>query len=561
MGSGSSHVRTKVAALLVSLAALWAFAAYVTLRDGLDLLWVDTMTQKVSRPTDDLITALQQERRLSLVYLSGHAPGQREALDAQRVRTDGARTRFEELARGRDVRLVAGDQVTSRVDDAFARLKGLDDGRAAIDAGIVSRADAAATFTDVIDAGFGIYGSLSTLDDTQLASDNRVVTQLSRAREVLSEEDALLAGMLAAGRFTDLEHAQFTQLVGAQRFLYAETAVALTAPDAAQYQAVSSGAALADLRTLEDRVVAKTAPPLPVSAEVWEAAVDAAAAELHGLERAVELGTVARAKPRATWVVVRLVLAGGLGLIAVVASVVVSVTTARSLVRRLDRLRRAAWDLANVRLPGVVERIRRGDEVDVAVEAPPLAAGSDEIGQVGRAFNAVQQTAVQVAVEQAELRRGVRDVFLSLARRTQALVHRQLGVLDAMERREVGPDELADLFRVDHLATRMRRNAENPIVLSGAGAGRSWRNPVPMVDGVRAAGAEVEDYARVTVPPVGRRAVAGRAVGDVIHLLAELVENATTFSPPDTTVLVGGQLVANGFAVEIEDRGLGMSDE
>src|SRR5205814_8686853 len=161
---------------------------------------------------------------------------------------------------------------------------------------------------------------------------------------------------------------------------------------------------------------------------------------------------------------------------------------------------------------------------DGAVGAPPLAAGSDEIGQVGRAFNAVQQTAVQVAVEQAELRRGVRDVFLSLARRTQALVHRQLGVLDAMERREVGPDELADLFRVDHLATRMRRNAENLIVLAGAVPGRGWRRPVPVVDVLRGAIAEVEEYTRVTILPVESAALAGRAVGDVIHLLAELIE-------------------------------------
>jgi hypothetical protein len=173
----------------------------------------------------------------------------------------------------------------------------------------------------------------------------------------------------------------------------------------------------------------------------------------------------------------------------------------------------------------------------------------------------VQRTAIGVAVEQAELRRGVRDVFLNLARRTQALVHRQLTVLDGMERRVTDPDDLDDLFRVDHLATRMRRNAENLIVLSGAVPGRGWRNPVPLVDVVRGAMAEVEDYARVTVLPVGPAALVGRAVGDVIHLLAELVENATSFSPPETAVQVGGQKVAKGYAIEVEDRGLGMSEE
>ena len=202
-------------------------------------------------------------------------------------------------------------------------------------------------------------------------------------------------------------------------------------------------------------------------------------------------------------VIVRLVLAAGLGLLAVIASIVVSITTARALLRQLERLRQAAWQLADERLPRVVERLGRGEEVDVAAEAPPLEFGNDEIGQVGKAFNAVQETAMRTAVEQAELRRSVREVFLSLARRTQALVHRQLTLLDAMERREHDAEELEDLFRVDHLATRMRRNAENLIVLSGSTPGRAWRRNVPMVDVVRGAVAEVEDYTRVNVLPLG----------------------------------------------------------
>ena len=196
-----------------------------------------------------------------------------------------------------------------------------------------------------------------------------------------------------------------------------------------------------------------------------------------------------------------------------------------------------------------------------STEAPPLDFGRDEIGQVGEAFNQVQETAIRVAVEQAELRRSVRDVFLSLARRSQALLHRQLGLLDTMERRATDSEQLAELFRVDHLATRMRRNAENLIVLSGATAGRAWRKPVPMVDVLRGALAEVEDYTRVTVLPVGSASLLGRAVGDVIHLLAELIENAVSFSPPQTVVRVGGSVVGYGFAIEIEDRGLGMSPE
>nr|BFE77698.1 hypothetical protein GCM10020093_002990 [Planobispora longispora] len=134
-------------------------------------------------------------------------------------------------------------------------------------------------------------------------------------------------------------------------------------------------------------------------------------------------------------------------------------------------------------------------------------------------------------------------------------------MLDAMERREQDPNELRDLFRLDHLATRMRRYAENLLVLSGAAPGRAWREAVPMLDVVRGALAEVEDYTRVDVLPMGDVALDGRAVGDVIHLVAELVENAASFSPPYTTVKVSGHTVAHGYAIEIEDRGLGMTPQ
>ncbi|WP_433604362.1 sensor histidine kinase [Dactylosporangium sp. CA-139114] len=153
------------------------------------------------------------------------------------------------------------------------------------------------------------------------------------------------------------------------------------------------------------------------------------------------------------------------------------------------------------------------------------------------------------------------EVFLNIARRSQTLLHRQLALLDGMERRTHEPDDLADLFRVDHLAPRMRRHAEDLVILAGSTPGRGWRHPVPVIDVVRGAVSEVEDYARVQAVSVGAGAVAGRAVGDVMHLLAELLENATSYSPPHTRVQVAGQLVPNGFVVEIEDRGLGMGVE
>ena len=171
----------------------------------------------------------------------------------------------------------------------------------------------------------------------------------------------------------------------------------------------------------------------------------------------------------------------------------------------------------------------------------------------------MQQTAVQSAIDEARLRRGISDVFRNLAGRSQSLLHRQLTLLDGMERRATEPDELEDLFRIDHLTTRMRRHAEGLIILSGEAPARGWRQPVPLVDVLRAAVAEVEDYTRIRVLCRTSAAVAGHAVADVIHLIAELAENATVFSPPNTPVRIQGDVVGRGFAVEIEDRGLGIS--
>lgn len=211
----------------------------------------------------------------------------------------------------------------------------------------------------------------------------------------------------------------------------------------------------------------------------------------------------------------------------------------------------------------VLVKLKRGDDVDVATEAPPLqtAGGTAEIQDVGRAFSTVQETAVEAAIGQARLQRGVSQVFLNLARRSQTLLHRQRTQLHGMQRHATDPDMLEELFRLDHLTTRMRRHAEGLIILSGNAPGRAWRKPVPMYDVVRGAAAETEDYARVNVLPMEDHGLDGAAVADVIHLIAELIENATIFSPPHTSVSVRGELVGMGFAVEIEDRGLGMTKE
>jgi signal transduction histidine kinase len=563
MGSRGSRLRTKIVALLVSLTALWAFAAWVTLRDGLSLLWVQTLNSGVYEPSEPLLLDLQVERRLSVGFLGAVTATKPAELDVLRQRIDGQVETFRESVLGRLVRTAADDELQARVDALVARLDKLPELRSDVDNRAVDRVAAADAFTAVVTSFFKVYDALGQLDDPEIADDTTALIELYEARELLSQEDALLTGSLAAGRLSDVEYTRFSQYVGNHRLIAATAATELSDDDRARYDVMVKDQAFVKLRALEDKLITEARPALrlQVVATEWRTTADAALAALNKVVITGGNAMVERATPVAAWVVVRLLLAAGLGLIAVIASIVVAITTARSLLRQLERLREAARHLADERLPDVVDRLSRGETVDVAAEAPPLSFGTDEIGQVGQTFNAVQETAVRVAVEQAELRRGVRDIFLNLARRTQALVHRQLTLLDEMERRHDNAAQLDDLFRLDHLATRMRRNAENLIVLSGATPGRAWRRTVPMVDVIRGAVAEVEDYTRVTVLPTGEYGLAGRAVSDVIHLLAELVENALSFSPPHTEVQVKSQLVANGYVVEIEDRGLGMTPE
>ncbi|AWS48821.1 nitrate- and nitrite sensing domain-containing protein [Streptosporangium sp. 'caverna'] len=561
----NGRLRTKVTALLVSLTALWAFTAWVTVRDGLNMLGVATLDSGIVQPSEQLLVELQVERRLSLIVLGEPGAGrqQRAALEVQRGRTDKTMASFRELASGGSVQLMASSVLKRRVSEMNQKLDGLQAGRRAIDERRVDRTRAAALFTDAVDLLYHVYASVATLDDEAIAKDARTLIQLSQARELLAQEDAMVAGALLTGRLTEAERVLFAQTVGAQRFLAGRAMAELPPAQQAAYRKLEGGQAFTRLHTMENRLIQGSEMQLTrlVDPGQWNAAVQPVLSELQNTIVTGGDEVVERATPVTVGVIVRLSLAGGLGLLAVIASIVLAITTTRALVLQLEKLRIAAWELANERLPSVVERIGRGENVDIEAEAPPLQFGDDQIGHVGQAFNAVQQTAIKVAAEQAQLRRDIADILRNLARRTQSLVHRQLSVLDVMERRENDPQELRDLFRLDHLATRMRRYAENLLVLSGAAPGRAWRDAVPMIDVVRGSLAEIEDYTRVDVMPLGQVALDGRAVSDVIHLVAELAENAASFSPPYTTVQVSGHTVAHGYALEIEDRGLGMSAE
>lgn len=558
----NTRVRTKVAALLVSLTALWVFAAWVTIREGVNMLSVNAADQKVSKPLSALVIELQQERRLSLTRPNGAAVGRASELATQRQETDRALSKFRELSTSSGIGIPLSAEVKSKVATLLTELDKLEGARQDVDRGPGGRNSTVLAFDSVIDIAFLLWGDLGQLDDKAISRDARNIVEMLAARELLSREDALATSILTSGRLNSADHLEFVRMVGAQRQKHQEAAADLPPADLKRYRELAASPAALNLRILEDRISrGRPNSKVQVTHAEWRSVTDELLAKENELLEKAGEDVVVRSTPVAVGVVVRLALAGGLGFLAVLASVVLAITTARHLVRQLERLQEAAHELSDVRLPNVVERLGHGEQVDIKAEAPPLEFGDDDIGKVGQAFNAVQETAIRTAVEQAELRRGIRDILLSLARRSQALVHRQLNLLDQMERREIDTEELEDLFRLDHLATRMRRNAENLIILSGATPARGWRRPVPMVDVVRSAVAEVEDYTRVTVMPIDEVHLVGRAVADIAHLLAELIENAVSFSPPYTYAQISGHMVASGYALEIEDRGLGMSDD
>jgi signal transduction histidine kinase len=253
-----------------------------------------------------------------------------------------------------------------------------------------------------------------------------------------------------------------------------------------------------------------------------------------------------------------------LALAAILVAGVATWAVSRSITRPLRALTRQATDMANNRLPDAVLDILDtplGDDVTVPNVDPIAVQTRDEVSDVAEALNTVQDSALDLAVEQAVLRRNIADSFVNLGRRNQNLLGRQLDFITELEHNETDPDTLANLFRLDHLATRMRRNAESLLVLAGIDPPRKWTAPVRVTDAIRAALGEVEDYQRVTVRAVEPTTVLGTAAADLAHLLAELIENALIFSPPDQTVEIRGRVQPAGYTLAVIDSGLGMPPE
>jgi signal transduction histidine kinase len=562
-------IRSKlVAILLVPLLSLVSVAALrmaVDLSAGRRADRAVRSVRAVVRLTA-LVHELQEEQARSAAYLGTSKTTGAKELAVQRAETDTAIVIFRADLESFD----GGDnqELARRLDVAGDRLDGLEADRQLVDNVPTTVERTIAAYSETTGALTATAGQVLGVDAGDGLLVRRVVAfaAVGQMKEFASQERALLGGITARGRFLGGQYEAYTALLTTEQ-VWAGLFASFASPDQADLlRATVSGPKVDKAEQFTATAVAgENAPRLGIEAAAWFEAMDG---KIDLLRRAeVALGDdVLRAATADAAEANHRALIVGLALLGVVTlALVVSMLIGRSMVEPMHRLRQAAHDIATRKLPRAVARLQQADPnggpVDFEAEVRPIQTRArDEVGQVAEAFNTVHRVAVQVATEQAALRRSVGDMFLNLARRNQLLIDRQLELIDELEQGELDPDALEELFRLDHLATRMRRNAEDLIVLSGAKPARRWSQPVSLADAIRAALAEVEEYTRVELLPMPDLGIVGQAVGDVVHLLAELIENATAFSPPGTRVHIAGQADPDGYIIEIEDRGIGMAD-
>ena len=564
--SGRWSLRLRLLVLLlvplISLAGLWALAAFMASRDAIGKYETSTAYQRVSLPGAAVAAALERERLSSAVALSNPKARGVATLAGDRADVDAAVTAFRRSALSAPARRSVSKTTRQRLTALLAQLDLLSDVRAQVDARSIDALTAIADYDTVTDNILRLYGSMSILDDRDVYPQLAAVVSATSAREMVSRESAIVAAALAARRrvLTAPAAAMFAECAYNEQYLLGNALTDLDTTLRAPLERVAGSADFVAFRDAEAAVLATTpGARLPAEAANWQTMVSPLMSAWTQADKDAAGLLSDEARPLQARISLFLYLATGTGLLAMALSVVVSVLFGRNLARELSRLQRVALDLAERRLPALIKRLRDGETVDVEAEAVPVEAGrSKEVADVAEALDKLQHTAVESAVGEARLRAGINQTFLSMAWRSQSLLHRQLGMLEEMEKRATDPDILDDLFALDHLTTRMRRHAEGLVILGGSPPARGWHHPVPVRDILRAAIAEVEQYTRVVVTGVAPAALDGNVVADATHLLAELIENATVFSPPTTQVQVRGEMVANGYAVEVEDRGIGM---
>ncbi|WP_051362918.1 sensor histidine kinase [Amycolatopsis thermoflava] len=557
----TTSIRNRVLAIvLIPSAALLVTGASVAgylISEGLAARDFSGYLGQAIDPLVQFESVVQQERTISLRALGGDQQA-RAGLAAQRDTTNAVLAQIAGLA---EVVQNLNPDAVSQSNAAFAELSAqMTLTRQGIDAGAVPAADVDAFYTGLAGVVItGLEGSARTTPDAATAAEETTAVDLFWVTDLHSRAVGLAAGGMARGTLSVPDRLVVAQLTGAYRNQLRALTSRLTPAEKERYERLIASDAWRTATAVEDDLAQRGRTDVPVAG--WLAAEEQVSAELLGLWGDHFRYAEGLAKDAADRSLTQSILAGSLVLVLSATAFVIAVRVANGLVRRLRRLRTNTLELADEKLPAMVARIADGEEVDVDAELTRVDHGTDEIGQVAEAFETAQRTAVAAAAAEAKTRGGFNKVFLDIAHRSQIVVHRQLEVLDVAESKQGDPEHLELLFQLDHLATHARRNAENLLILGGGQPGRKWRNPVRLEEIVRSAISETEDFVRVSAVRLPEVKILGAVVADLIHLLAELVDNATSFSPPDAPVSVRGNIVGKGVVVEVEDQGLGISFE
>jgi signal transduction histidine kinase len=553
-------------------------------------------------------SALVYQRVLTLANLSGKITGLVQALQNEREDTvrfivlgasDGGRGASPSSAAppAPELSLLNQDYAVTNgwADQVKALADGIDgsygaltqqDAQAALTAiGNLSAIRAAATGTqlpalNVIDEYATAISALLDVEsqvgvgssDSTLAGEVRVLGLVSSMKEEASQQQALLTSALRSdlvslGQFGPDQQSAITDAQAQQQGDLNEFDTAATPAQRQLFNSVLSTSNVAQAQAQEQEAISLASSKSPIATDPTVSDASSSLSYVVSGMRSVEQQFADSVISRSgslrdsaitSAVIFSLAVALLLG-IALTATIVVG----RSMVGPLRRLRNGALRVAEDRLPEMVRQMSETDGEGVSLVVEPIDVdSSDEIGEVARAFDQVHREAVRLAANEAALRGNVNAMFVNLSRRSQSLVERQLRVITHLERGEQDSDRLETLFQLDHLATRMRRNSENLLVLAGQELSRRWSRPVDLVDVLRAAASEIEQYERVTLNVQPEISVRREAVSDLVHLAAELVENATSYSAADTPVTIAAHVLrSGGVLIEITDQGVGMAAE
>ena len=567
------RLRTKVIAVIIvpTLTALILGG----LRAKVDLDRAGEFRQTVSqvdlaRNVTSVVHELQKERTIAVARVANGRQGARTELDTQINLVNQAVESAQAAARTLDTSDEAAKQ---RYNIGLQRLSALTAIRRTANDTAYPDSAVFAAYSAVLDALVRLGREINTaVTDRDLLRESNVIQSLAESKENVGKENAILQIAAVRDEFPAdlLQRVRDAQSSAASAL--ADYRANASTEQLQLYSDTVSGREVDDRQRIKAQAVAAAEASTPenrVSLNIDDAKLtNTGSATLEHL-RAVETdllnglrddaNALADQATQSAWRDSAIVLA------ALLLALALMTIVTRSLLKPLRVLRREALEVANRRLPASVQRILADpDPAEAAKHAvePVAVFTREETGQLARSFDAVQEQAVLMATEQALLRDNINSIFVNLSRRSQALVERQLSLIDRLEQDEQDPDQLASLFELDHLATRMRRNSESLLVLSGTGLSRQLNRPVPASEVVGAAVSEVEHYARIEVASAPEVAVQGRAVSDLVHVIAELLDNATFFSEPEKKVIVRMAMTRKKeLAIQITDQGVGMSED